>query len=214
MHHDTNLYMSITMEFNPWRDYFQLASLVQKMARMEIAKPPPVEALLINSPKEGQANGEDSLTCLIPIKDEHTDIFKLPDSFSKDGLNSLHNLKLNKHLAYQYQAKTLDDIFQTEIRKPIKPSQVPVLSSAKRQARSRVSAMCHFCKHNGESRHVYCGHNLKDEQGKIICPILRMYTCSLCGATGESSHTRKYCPINKKKKISPQTLNATLLGTG
>ncbi|KAG8553163.1 hypothetical protein GDO81_003299, partial [Engystomops pustulosus] len=70
-----------------------------------------------------------------------------------------------------------------------------------REGRSK-STMCHFCKQNGEPRHVYTGHNLKDEDGKVTCPILRMYTCSLCGATGYKSHTKKYCPLNKNKNNS------------
>nr|DBA20769.1 TPA: hypothetical protein GDO54_017515 [Pyxicephalus adspersus] len=59
--------------------------------------------------------------------------------------------------------------------------------------------MCSFCKQNGESSFIYMGHILKDEKGRVVCPILRMYTCTLCGATGDTSHTRKYCPLNKDK---------------
>ncbi|KAK2497811.1 hypothetical protein MC885_007123 [Smutsia gigantea] len=56
--------------------------------------------------------------------------------------------------------------------------------------------LCNFCKHNGESRHVYSSHQLKTPEGVVMCPILRHYVCPLCGATGGQAHTLKYCPVN------------------
>ena len=44
---------------------------------------------------------------------------------------------------------------------------------------------------------VFCNgeHRLKNPySGKITCPVLRPYTCSICNATGDKAHTRKYCP--------------------
>ncbi|XP_004607777.1 nanos homolog 2 [Sorex araneus] len=59
-----------------------------------------------------------------------------------------------------------------------------------------LGALCNFCKHNGESRHVYASHHLKTAEGVVVCPILRHYVCPLCGATGDQAHTLKYCPLN------------------
>ncbi|KAF0872325.1 nanos homolog 2 [Crocuta crocuta] len=59
-----------------------------------------------------------------------------------------------------------------------------------------LAALCNFCKHNGESRHVYSSHQLKTPDGVVVCPILRHYVCPLCGATGGQAHTLKYCPLN------------------
>ncbi|KAK1330056.1 hypothetical protein QTO34_010241 [Cnephaeus nilssonii] len=58
------------------------------------------------------------------------------------------------------------------------------------------ATLCNFCKHNGESRHVYASHQLKTPEGEVVCPILRHYVCPLCGATGGQAHTLKYCPLN------------------
>ncbi|KAF7669291.1 hypothetical protein LDENG_00203210 [Lucifuga dentata] len=56
------------------------------------------------------------------------------------------------------------------------------------------SECCRFCKQNGESARVYRSHKLKSDDGKIVCPILWSYTCPICAATGDSAHTRRYCP--------------------
>ncbi|XP_042556229.1 nanos homolog 2 [Dipodomys spectabilis] len=61
---------------------------------------------------------------------------------------------------------------------------------------AELPTLCNFCKHNGESRHVYTSHQLKTREGTVVCPILRHYVCPLCGATGGQAHTLKYCPLN------------------
>lgn len=63
-----------------------------------------------------------------------------------------------------------------------------------------LATMCNFCKHNGESRHVYASHQLKTPEGVVVCPILRHYVCPLCGATGDQAHTLKYCPLNNTQQ--------------
>ncbi|KAK2859502.1 hypothetical protein Q5P01_004122 [Channa striata] len=52
---------------------------------------------------------------------------------------------------------------------------------------------CRFCKQNGESPGVYRSHRLKTDDGRVVCPILRSYTCPICEATGDYAHTRRYC---------------------
>lgn len=61
------------------------------------------------------------------------------------------------------------------------------------------SKLCTFCKTNGEPEIIYTSHSLKDAADKIICPILQRYVCPDCGATGEKTHTKKYCPVLQKR---------------
>lgn len=63
-----------------------------------------------------------------------------------------------------------------------------------------LATICNFCKHNGESRHVYSSHQLKTPEGVVMCPILRHYVCPLCRATGDQAHTLKYCPLNSSQQ--------------
>lgn len=59
--------------------------------------------------------------------------------------------------------------------------------------------LCTFCKSNGECEEIYTSHSLKDSGDKITCPILQKYSCPVCGASGEQTHTKKYCPLLQKR---------------
>ncbi|KAK3509174.1 hypothetical protein QTP70_020286 [Hemibagrus guttatus] len=54
--------------------------------------------------------------------------------------------------------------------------------------------VCGFCRQNGESAEIYASHRLKARNGRVLCPVLRNYVCPVCGATGDTAHTRHYCP--------------------
>ena len=61
--------------------------------------------------------------------------------------------------------------------------------------------VCVFCRNNGEDKSFYSSHVLKDAKGRTTCPILRAYTCPICSAKGDSSHTIKYCPRNQTSRL-------------
>lgn len=56
---------------------------------------------------------------------------------------------------------------------------------------------CSFCKNNKEREEFYTNHVLKDENFKVVCPILKLYTCPKCQVVGR--HTASYCPTNTNK---------------
>lgn len=67
------------------------------------------------------------------------------------------------------------------------------------------SDFCSFCRQNNESAKVYRSHKLKSHNGKVTCPVLWSYTCSICGATGDNAHTRRYCPQVQNYKLPGPT---------
>ena len=83
--------------------------------------------------------------------------------------------------------------------------------NSKNNAASKMP-VCAFCRNNGESREFYSSHNLRDDRGLTTCPILRAYTCPLCNATGDQSHTIKYCSIYTLKTAFPPSALATRMG--
>ena len=60
-------------------------------------------------------------------------------------------------------------------------------------APSKTNACCSFCKNNGEPKHIYSTHSIKDSNGKITCPLLKIYKCPICGESGQNAHTITYC---------------------
>lgn len=76
----------------------------------------------------------------------------------------------------------------------------PVSSLSDTSSNGSSSDYCRFCKQNGESPRVYRSHKLKTDDGKVICPILRNYTCPMCEATGDNAHTRRYCPQARRQE--------------
>lgn len=70
--------------------------------------------------------------------------------------------------------------------------------------------VCKFCLNNREDPEIYSCHVVKDQYGNVICPILKVYKCPLCGATGNNAHTVTYCPNYKNSIFSNINVNKSL----
>ncbi|XP_063988532.1 nanos homolog 3 [Diachasmimorpha longicaudata] len=81
--------------------------------------------------------------------------------------------------------------------------EIPAHNIRRKKTKRPLPTECVFCKNNGEQESYYKSHLLKDVNGKTTCPVLKAYTCPICGAKGEDSHTVKYCPLNKNGETMP-----------
>ncbi|XP_011502452.1 PREDICTED: nanos homolog 3 [Ceratosolen solmsi marchali] len=79
---------------------------------------------------------------------------------------------------------------------------------SKKKNKKPLPTECVFCKNNGEDAKIYKTHLLKDTNGRILCPILRKYTCPICGTNGDQAHTLKYCPLNNKQSTTLASMNS------
>ncbi|XP_061741636.1 nanos homolog 1-like [Nerophis ophidion] len=90
-----------------------------------------------------------------------------------------------------------------------------VLSAERRRKQAKPEPkVCVFCRNNGAPEEVYGTHILKTADGRVLCPILRAYTCPLCGANGDNAHTIKYCPLSREPPGGHRLLARGSRGTG
>ncbi|XP_075468146.1 nanos homolog 1 [Ascaphus truei] len=77
---------------------------------------------------------------------------------------------------------------------PLPPAPAEPWAGQQVEDRDRGQRGCGFCRSNREAASLYSTHRLKGADGLIQCPVLRGYTCPLCGANGDRAHTVRYCP--------------------
>ncbi|XP_074516978.1 nanos homolog 1-like [Sebastes fasciatus] len=185
--------------FNFWNDYLGLSTLVAKNK--------------INSPSSCSPNSiteslkatlgleDDSPVCSCVIghgrdSDGHVDSCCSPQI-------SIYDLKEHISLLRPYEHLTGDSPLGDRDSPPYRGSftGLDLLSMDRRRKQTQRGKpepkVCVFCRNNGAPEEVYGTHILKTADGRVLCPILRAYTCPLCSANGDNAHTIKYCPLSR-----------------
>ena len=184
-------------EYNIFRDYLGLFSLVKSLAtKVNDAKGPAASPSL-------EEMGE--------TRERRDSLGSAGSEFSSNSAESAELMDL--YSIYPYAAQeaaaafyktSFDDAEVISMQpcesRPLPPSVLLERSLGGGKLPTHVPVkkpqVCVFCRNNGESESFYTSHYLKDAEGKVTCPVLRAYTCPLCGANGDSAHTIKYCPEN------------------
>lgn len=191
-------------EYNIFHDYLGLFNLVSNMRRDQQTITTHSSARHERRDSLGSAASSEFSYCTgsADSTDSSAEYFTYPSTpaeFFRPHLGDSDDL-LQLHLSNdQRPSSTLLERGNLSVRLPTRPIKQQV---------------CVFCRNNGESESFYTSHCLKDSEGKVTCPVLRAYTCPLCGANGDASHTIKYCPENsqasKVATVANQMKRATI----
>lgn len=204
--------LQIKNEFRVFRDYLGLINLVQPEGFTSFSDSPS-----IHSPDGNDQFFDDAYAVKMSNRKrlDSIDSDKSENSLGSrsEGDISLIFDSINSQEFRPFKSSTIGDaICRSELlsnkvvgkmAKSGKSSQSMMPSEKQRGSQRQI---CVFCRNNGESKEFYSGHTLKDAEGNTSCPILRAYTCPLCKACGDKSHTIKYCPKytpKPKDKILP-----------
>uniref|UniRef100_A0A3Q3GRH0 Nanos homolog 1-like n=1 Tax=Labrus bergylta TaxID=56723 RepID=A0A3Q3GRH0_9LABR len=153
--------------FNFWNDYLGLSTLVAKNK--------------IHSPSCSPNSITESLKATLGLEDESSDCSCCCCAAPYEHLASDSPLGDRDSPSYRGSYTGLD-----------------LLSRRKQTQRGKPEPkVCVFCRNNGAPEEVYGTHILKTADGRVLCPILRAYTCPLCSANGDNAHTIKYCPLSR-----------------
>ncbi|KAK3094821.1 hypothetical protein FSP39_006671 [Pinctada imbricata] len=143
------------------------------------------------------------------------------DSIRRDSLDDFRmngrECDLDELDSYQVELRRQSTKERLAIQQESNPVVLEVLAFKERKRAARKAkqkSICVFCKNNGETASIYTSHVLKDEDGRVTCPILRKYMCPLCGISGDNAHTIRYCPKNEGESAPSLTLRTKRISTG
>lgn len=126
-----------------------------------------------------------------------------PKSSTVYGTSQLHDYDFSPFGANMLPESPPSDVFTPSlVRRP------PLSQTRNQKVKYNF---CVFCKNNGEDESYYLSHTLKDDNGRVTCPILYKYKCPICHSTGPVSHTIRYCPHNKDHHIYEEKAHITVL---
>nr|AWV67095.1 nanos1 [Odontobutis potamophila] len=181
--------------FNFWNDYLGLTTLVTKNNKL------PQNPNSITESLKATLGLDDTPACPCVAENGHLDCCCCCLPSGSPPPASILDLKERFSILSPFQKHLPEreagfggafpgfDLFSVE-RKTRKPA------SGRGKQEPKI---CVFCRNNGAPEEVYGSHVLKTPDGRVVCPILRAYTCPLCSANGDNAHTIKYCPLSKEQ---------------
>ena len=207
--------MQIKNEFRVFRDYLGLINLVQPEGFGSVSNSPPFQTFSPSSPNDNYFDASDCVKISSRKRLDSLDSDKSENSLGSRGDGDISMIfdSINSQEFRPFKPSIIGDslsrseLFSNRIGgKLTKVGKTTANMVASEKQRVSQRQVCVFCRNNGESKEFYTGHTLKDAEGNTSCPILRAYTCPLCKACGDKSHTIKYCPKytpKPKDKILP-----------
>ena len=193
-------------EYNMFHDYLGLVQLVKSFAREHSSSPVDRE-LRERRDSLGSAGSDFSTSSsgdAAEVMDLYyqyggMDVFKQAFTEPVDDLaSSLPGLHGLHGLGSGSSSSSVSLSFGGDSSGPLPHSLLLGSTTKLPTAAAKKPQVCVFCRNNGETESFYTSHYLKDADGKVTCPVLRAYTCPLCGANGDAAHTIKYCPENSQ----------------
>lgn len=187
--------------FNFWNDYLGLSTLV---AKNKISHPS-LSPNSITESLKATLGLDDSPICSCVIgpsgdNDGHLDCCCAPPSSPPISIFDLkERLSLLRPFDHLSTDTPLTDRDASAYRGSYGGLDLLAMDRRRKQAQriKQEPKICVFCRNNGAPEEVYGSHILKTADGRVLCPILRAYTCPLCSANGDNAHTIKYCPLSK-----------------
>lgn len=178
-------------EFDMFRDYLGLLQLVKSFARESSSSPVDCE-LRERRDSLGSAGSDFSSSS----NGDAAEVMDLYYSFGAEVFKQAFTEPADDASPLPGLGSSVS--FGGDSTGPLPPSLIFGSTTKLPTAAAKKPQVCVFCRNNGETESFYTSHYLKDADGKVTCPVLRAYTCPLCGANGDAAHTIKYCPENSQ----------------
>ena len=189
------------MAYNQFQDYFGLSNIAWQIQDLDnLVKKDSMD----NYSNELCINLSDELNSFDPLVSIRSDAHE-------DFLNNGVEVGLDEFDLYQAQLRERNAADLMVIDNPVLNEYLEIKRLKNKKTGKKF---CVFCKNNGERTDIYMSHVLKDSEGRVMCPVLRKYTCPLCGVSGDNAHTIRYCPRNEGGFSSVSLLKTPRVATG
>ncbi|XP_069992026.1 uncharacterized protein [Penaeus vannamei] len=181
--------------WNRWNDALELHTTINSNGSFG------GDCTIACSQDSGKVEQEDDCVMNTEERVEHNEKQRMNSSLFPEGSNSTPW----EHLLYEEEKNHGE--FKTATKKRLGcsawdvsyPASTPVLESSQMLKKKVIGTkFCGFCKSNGATAKSFLSHPLRNDFGKLVCPVLRSYTCPYCGATGDAAHTLSYCPSKRQ----------------